>query len=421
MDASQRRTPAVVRRSNVQYILGLTRTHGPVSRRDLGQLADLSKPTVQAAVEELLRTDLVLETSAAVGTGKGRSGPAPRLVRFNANHALVAGVDVGGAKMLALLSNLDGDIIATSRCATPAQASGHRLDKAVKTLIDNCLSQAGVGRGRLAVATVGTAGVVDRDTSALTLAPNLPGWQNRTIRPSLEAGLQVPVLVESEAHLAMLGESWVGVATNATNAVFIQLGVGVGMGILIDGEIYRGAWGAAGEIGYLPFGPVLVPIQGQGPDPADLGAGRFESAVGSTAFTRQAIKQHPAAHPVAGERPDLHPKPTYLSTAEIFALAGENEWARSVVQEALGHLSNGLVSVASILNPELVVLGGGLAPSFAPYLPDLQHHLSLQVPKAPDLKLSALADNAVAVGAIRRGITFVEDGLLGQDNHAKLS
>jgi len=103
--------------------------------------------------------------------------------------------------------------------------------------------------------------------------------------------------------------------------VFIQLGVGVGMGILINGEIYRGAWGAAGEIGYLPIGPVLVPIDGQLPDRADLGAGRFESAVGSTAFTRQAVKERASRAPVAGDRTDLRPKPKYLSTAEIFALA----------------------------------------------------------------------------------------------------
>jgi predicted NBD/HSP70 family sugar kinase len=420
MDASQRRTPAVVRRSNVQYILGLVRKHGPVSRRDLGSLADLSKPTVQAAVEELLRADLVLEASGGAETGKRRSGPTPRLVRFNANHALVVGVDVGGAKMLALLSNLDGEVITTSRCATPTEASGRRLDKAVKTLIDDCLAQAGVGRGRLAVATVGTAGVVDRETSAVTLAPNLPGWENRTIRPSLEAALKVPVLVESEAHLAMLGESWAGVASEVKNAVFIQLGVGVGMGILIDGEIYRGAWGAAGEIGYLPIGPMRAPIDERLPDGANLGAGRFESAVGSTAFARQATKERTSPASVASDRTDRQAA-EYLSAAEIFALSDENEWARSVVQEALGHLTTGLVSVASILNPELVVLGGGLAPSYAPYLPALQHQLNLQVPIGPDLKLSALADNAVAVGAIRRGIAFVEDGLLGEDNHAALS
>src|SRR5262249_3029211 len=149
---------------------------------------------------------------------------------------------------------LDGVVLQTARIPTPQNASGRRLDQSVTLLIDECLEKAGIGRGRLAVVTVGTTGHVDRETGSVTFAPQLPGWQARAVGPELENVIGVPVLVESEAHLAMLGESWRGVAQGATDAVFVQLGVGIGMGVLIGGEIYRGASGAAGEIGYLPIG-----------------------------------------------------------------------------------------------------------------------------------------------------------------------
>ena len=381
-----------LRRANTRHLLGLIREHGPISRSDLRDLGHLSKPTVQAIIENLLRADLVLESNeTGVATGS-RRGPAPRRVRFNSNHALVVGVDVGAAKMLAVLSNLDGEVLNTSRIPTPLNATGRRLDQAVKVLIDECLEQAGIGRGRLAVVTVGTTGLVDRDTGSVTFAPQLPGWQGRAVGPALEEALGVPVLIESEAHLAMLGESWRGAALGATNAVFVQLGVGIGMGVLIGGEIYRGASGAAGEIGYLPIGHV----QPRGPE------GVFEATIGSEALTRHLEATSSSAA-------------VELSPADLFKHAEEDEESRAIVESMLGYLSTGLISVSAVLNPELIVLGGGLAASLGPYVDRLEQELATKVLKPPRVERSVLGDTAVAIGAIKRGILYVERGLFDRN------
>jgi predicted NBD/HSP70 family sugar kinase len=400
-------TSSELRRANVRHLLGLIREHGPVSRSNLGRLSKLSKPTVHAVIEDLLKADLVLESNERAAEPTSRRGPMPRRVRFNSNHALVVGVDVGAAKILALLSNLDGDVLAQARCPTPADASGRRLDQAVKGLIDDCLEQVGIGRGRLAVATVGTPGLVDPATGSVSFAPQLPGWQGRAVGPILEESLGVPVLVESEAHLAMLGESWQGVAKGVTEAVFVQLGVGVGMGILIGGEIYRGAAGAAGEIGYLPIGE----------EQTDGEEGVFEAAVGSASLTRHlsntAAQGKQTAEAIGG---GLRSSPDGVGPAEIFARANENDEAKSVVDSMLGHLANGLIAVSAVLNPELIVLGGGLATSLGPYIARLEHELRSKVLKAPRVERSVLGDTAVAVGAIKRGVTFVEAGLFDSGN-----
>jgi predicted NBD/HSP70 family sugar kinase len=385
-------TSSELRRANLRHLLTLIREHGPLSRGELRDLGNLSKPTVQAVVDELLRADLVLDAPGS-GSGTRQAGPPPRQIRFNSNHALVAGVDVGAAKMLAMVSDLDGRILATARCSTPQSSTGARLDQTVRTLIDECLDEVGVGRGRLGVVTVGTTGVVDPATGVVSVAPQLPGWQDRSVSTILQEYLGLPVIVENEAHLAMLGESWRGTAQGVANAAFVQMGVGVGMGILIDGEIYRGAGGAAGEIGYLPIG-----------DPTPPGReGPFEATIGSEALAR-----HLEAGVGAGRSGDL---PGTVTARDLFTQAQHDAGARSAVEAMLATLAQGLVAVSVVLSPELVVLGGGLAASLGPYVEQLEAHLRDRVPIPPRVRRSMLGDSAVAIGAIRRGIRVVEQSL----------
>jgi predicted NBD/HSP70 family sugar kinase len=394
MSAVSSGTSSELRRANLRHLLALIREHGPLSRSELRELGNLSKPTVQAVVEELLRADLVLDAPGIGGPAR-QAGPPPRQIRFNSNHSLVVGVDVGAAKMLALLSDLDGRVLATARCSTPQNSPGARLDHTVRTLIDQCLDEVGVGRGRLGVVTVGTTGVVNPATGAVSTAPQLPGWQGRFVASILQDYLGLPVIVENEAHLAMLGESWRGTAQGVANATFVQMGVGVGMGILIDGEIYRGAGGAAGEIGYLPIG-----------DPTPPGReGQFESTIGSEALARH----YPRGTP-GGADSDVS-KSRAVDARDVFAMADHDADARATVDAMLADLARGLVAVSVVLSPELVVLGGGLSASLGPYVERLQAHLKERVQVPPAVKRSVLGDSAVAIGAIRRGILFVEQSL----------
>lgn len=410
MESTQAGTPAALRRSNVAHLLRVIREHGPLSRGDLVQLSDLSKPTVRTGVEELLRADLVVESAELPEVSRSRPGPTPRLLRFNASHALVAGLDVGAAKMLAVLSDLDGQTLAVARSATPTNATGRRLDQAVKSLLDKCLAHAAVGRGRLAAASIGTTGVVDRETGTVTFAPQLPGWQGRAVKPALEELLGVPVLLENEAHLAMLGESWRGIATDVGDAVLIQFGVGVGMGILIGGEIYRGAKGAAGEIGYLPIGDTMTTTEG--------GPGKFETTVGSLAISRHMARAATGTGR-RGRGGGENAQRRDVSAAEVFARASEGDRAaQQAIGDVLSYLAAGLAAVSAVLNPELIVLGGGLAASLAPHVERLQAELLRRVPAGPRVELSALGDSAVAVGAVKRAVTFAETGLFDAINLA---
>src|SRR5918996_1827167 len=124
---------------------------------------------------------------------------------------------------------------------------------------------------------VGTPGVVDPASGRIALAPQLPGWEGLELRQELGRSFRCPVLVENEVRLSVLAERWQGAAQGIDDAVYIQIGVGIGGGILIGGELYRGADGAAGEIGYLPY-PYDSPLAN--------GPGPFEHSAGGSAFAR---------------------------------------------------------------------------------------------------------------------------------------
>ena len=152
----------------------------------------------------------------------------------------------------------------------------------------SCAS-AGVDRSSLQAVGVGTPGVVDPVSGRVTLAPQLGGWEGIRLASRLEPAFPCSVLVDNEVHLSVLAERWRGSAQGIDDALYVQIGVGIGGGVLIGGDLYRGAGGAAGEIGYLPIFDDDAERDGLGP---------FEHAAGGTAFAR--LGRRAAA---AGESP----------------------------------------------------------------------------------------------------------------------
>jgi predicted NBD/HSP70 family sugar kinase len=391
-------SPSVLRRLNLAHVLRTIRQEGPMSRGALVSASGLSKPTVNEVVEALLAENLIVESMDDGQTLPRRPGPRARLLRFNSRRAYVVGVDVGAAKLRALLADLDGDILASVRRATPRRDGGAVLD-AVRDVLREAIDSAGIEPDDVAAVVVGAPGVVDPNTGTVRYVPQFPEWHGQPLQDLLSESLDARVLVQSEAHLAVAGEHWRGAAQGSDNAVYLQMGVGVGMGILINGTVYRGTTGAAGEVGYLP-------LNGTGPAETPEGFGPFETAVGATAFTRlaaEAISQG-RGREIAALADGDEPGPATV----LHAAAAGDRTAQAIVDQILGTLAQGLVGIAAVLNPEIIVLGGGLAEPLAPYLPRLQQVLAGAVPTPPRLVLTTLADNAVAMGALRLGVERVE-------------
>ena len=385
-------------------MLRTIRADGPISRAELARATGLSKPTVNGAVELLLQSGYLTEHVAGLDVGTRRPGPRARLLSFRGDLGHVLGIDIGANKVLVVLADLTGEVIGAVRRRTSARdrQTADTLLELVGSATDEVLATAEVDRSSLQAVGVGTPGVVDPVSGRVTLAPQLGGWEGIRLASRLEPAFPCSVLVDNEVHLSVLGERWRGSAQGIDDALYVQVGVGIGGGVLIGGDVYRGAGGAAGEIGYLPIFDDDAERNGLGP---------FEHAAGGTAFARlgrraAASGESPALLELAGGDPDA------IDAEVVFAAAdGGDEAARRILDELLERLARGIASAVTILNPSTVIVGGGVSRAGEKLLEPLERRIAALVPVAPRVVLSTLADEAVALGAARLALLAVEERL----------
>lgn len=402
-------SPRLLRRLNSAAVLRAIRAHGPISRAELARATGLSKPTVRDVVELLLREGYVVESPADGGTGPRRPGPRARLLTFNGGLGHVLGVDIGANKVLALVADLNGRVEAAERRRTGPRE--RRDPEAMLALVAAAARQALLAAGaeptEVKAVGVGTPGVVDPVSGRVTLAPQLGGWEGIRLAARLGDLFPCPVLVDNEVRLSLLAERWQGAAQGVDHALLVQIGVGIGGGALIAGEVYRGAAGAAGEIGYLPLFADEGPRRGLGP---------FEHAAGGTAFARlgrRAVERGEGALllELAGGDPEA------VDAEVVFAAAARGDRAAAeIVEELLERLARGIAAAVVVLNPAVLIVGGGLSRAGDRLLRPLERRLRELCPVPPQVVLSSLGDEAVALGAVRLALQEVEAGLL--DLHA---
>jgi predicted NBD/HSP70 family sugar kinase len=399
-------SPQLLRQLNSAHVLRAIRTHGPISRAELAKTIGLSKPTVNEVVEGLLGKGTVLESDANGAERPLRPGRRARLLRFRADLGHVLGIDIGANKLLVFVADLNGDVVASQRRPVQARerADAAALLRQVQAAATTALAAAGTRRALLQAVGVGTPGVVDPATGRLSLAPQLGGWESLPLGRRLQRSFQCPVLVENEVHLSVLAERWRGAAQGIDDALFVQAGYGIGGGLLVGGRLYRGANGAAGEIGYLPFTDDWSPRDGLGP---------FEHAAGGSAYARHgrraaATRGGRRLLELAGDDPDA------IDAEIVFAAAAEGNVAASRILDTLvRRLARGIAAAAIVVDPRTVIVGGGLSGAGEMLLRPLERELADLVPIPPQVVLSGLGEEAVALGAVRLAVQTVEDRLFG--------
>ena len=400
-------SPALMRRINAARVLHEIRTSGPVSRADLTRMTGLSAPTVTNVVKYLGASGHVRPLAPERTRPDGRH---PTLYEFCADRQSVLGVDIGAYKLVIVLADLDGQVLGMRRRDTSRLRTlgPDELLKLVRETAAELMAEHQVADGDLLAVGVGTPGVVSAG-GVVTIAPQLDGWEGLDLRARLAGLFGCRVHVEREVILSLLAEQWVGVAQDLDDALFVQLGVGVGAALLLGGNAYRGADGGAGEIGLMPLhdGGHPRPIAGYGP---------FESVTGGAALAREgaaaALTADGAAMLAIADS-----DPTAVSAAVVFEAAAAGDRAASViVDEALTILAQGIASLVCALNPRAVILSGGMSRAGDQVLRrPLEAKVAALVPFPPVFLTSAVGEEAVALGAIRRVTQTLEQDLILPD------
>jgi len=385
-------------RLNRSAILESIRWEPGISRTGLARRLGLSLPTVSRIVGKLIREGLVRE-GEAVSAESATVGRRPTSLYFNHQAHTIIGVDLGGTNMVGVHADLGGNIRAEQTAlSTPDGDTGGVLDR-LFNLVASLLSAAEADRTRIRGIGIGAPGVVHADHGIVVWAPAF-GWRDLHLKALMEERFGIPTFVENDVNLAALGEKWYGAAQGVENLISVFVGTGIGAGVIINGGLYRGHHDAAGEVGYII------------PHPRFLGQrfdefGCLETLASGPAIARRARELATGTSrlvQLAGGRWEN------VRAEHVFAAAREGDpLAQRIVEETVDYLAIMVADIISVLDPEMVVLGGGVARSDDLILEPLRRRIEGLVPAMPRLCISHLGDKAVVMGAVAYAIHATDE------------
>ena len=319
------------------------------------------------------------------------------------NEGLVFAVDLGGTYLRIALIDTCGKIHQQSKQPTPKGESPH-------CVVDTLVAAAGKWSDNdgppIVAASIMVPGTVDTKNAKVVQAPNLPALSNFPLKSVLEDRLGWPVLLENDANAAAVGEMWLGAARGCRDVVSVTLGTGVGGGVILDGELWRGAHGSAGEIGHT----TVDPFSGLKCKCGNVGCLElFASATAIVRLTREGLSQFPDSVLNRGEL-----------TAEVVYDAGRtgDKLALSVFKKFGTYLGIGLANLINLIDPEIIVIAGGVVNGWSLFASHMQREVDERAVRATaqQVKIAAAqcGDNAGLLGAAR--LAFVRHASHGLQN-----
>ena len=373
---------------NERTVLDRIRDGGPVSRAQIARETGLSKPTVSQALTTLERSRLVRQA----GRSSGGKGPTALLYELNPAAGWVVGIDVGREYVRAAVADLTGRIVAQRRQVARAR-SARALITSIGSVARSAADAAGVKWRRITVAAVGSPGVFGSAGHPL-LAHNLPGWTREGVLDEIRTELATGVVFENDVNLAALGERWRGIGRTVDDFVFFHVGTGVGLGIVVGGELFKGANGAAGEVAYLPLAAA------DPHDRANRRRGALETAIGADGVLVTARR--------AGVR-------GVSSAADVFRAAREGDVkARKAVESVAEGIALGIAAIVPVLDPSLVILGGGIGRNADVLREPIERELRAFSPFRPRIEPSALGEEAELMGAVSLALGAAQERLFSR-------
>jgi predicted NBD/HSP70 family sugar kinase len=383
---------SLLRELGEQAVLETIFREGPITRPEISAATNLSKPTVGAAVSRLEQAGLV----HAAGIRPGQRGRSPVAYVVSDQAGFVVGGDIGGTNVRVAASDLFGEPICDRKQPTTKDGS-RAVGVQILEMVSDVIDEAGATRGRPLALGISAPGVIDRSSGRVTsLAYNVTPEGGFDPLEVIRDRFDLPVLVDNNVNLAAVGEKWFGLARGVSTMVYIAIGAGIGMGIIIDNELVRGAHGAAGEIGYLP-------LVGDPFDPRHRLHGGLEDEVAAAGILE-------AYRTRCGPRDG----PDVSSALEVFELAAAGDGAaRSVIEHVASRLGAAIATVCAIIDPELVVLGGGIGANPLLLRP-VRGAAAALVPITARIETSSLGDRAALLGAIAVALRAARAQLLNQ-------
>ncbi|HET6269455.1 MAG TPA: ROK family transcriptional regulator [Arthrobacter sp.] len=373
-------TPQLLRRVNAQAVLGFIRSTDLATGTELMARTGLTRASVLAVCEDLIRRGWIRELDSPLAAGSPGKGRPARRFGLNEQAGYVLGIDIGAATTTAAVADLRGTVLgrASERFRATDIPAEERIG-AVDLACRRALKAAGTHPGRVLAVGAGIAAPVDRDGKVLA-SQHFWSLFDVGLRSALKGLHGWTVLLENDANLAALGERWRGSGAGVDDLVVLLAGERLGAGVMESGRLLHGRGGAAGEMGYLDM------VEGVGSSDGIASLARQWSAAGGgpSASARQVFEDAAAGDPAALE----------------------------ILERISERMARVIASIASLINPEQVVIGGAVADSAGVLLPGITALLPRFTVTPPRVTVSPLGDAIVTVGAIRHALDYVEANAL---------
>lgn len=336
--------------SSAMDVISLLRRLGAMSRNEIAEHLDFSRSKATVTVNNLLAAKVVVES----GDGDSSGGRRPRVIDFNPEFAYVIGVDLGATSIDIALADFQGKILKRFEQAIDIHQGPDDIMPLVITESKRMALEQGIATESIMAFGMGVPAPVEYATGMVVRASNIRGWDNYSIPAMIQAYFpHAMVRVDNDANIMALGELRFGAGRSHQHFIMVKVGTGIGAGIVIDGKIYHGSNGSAGDIGHIS-------IDGQGEVCACGKIGCLEVMAAGPAISRRAMKaveagRSPILQSLLATYASISPKE--VGTA---ALQGDSA-AIEIVQESGRLIGETLANIVNFFNPSLIIVGGGVS------------------------------------------------------------
>lgn len=321
----------LVKKINKSIVLDTIRRHAPLSRAKLSEVTGLNKATVSNLVADLISDELVQE----IGPGESSGGRKPLMLLFRGTAGYAVGLELSVTRLKGVLTDLEGHIVA-EYAVNLEQHDAASVFEQLQLAASHLMKQAPPSPHGVIGIGIGVPGMVDEQGTVL-FAPNLK-WEMVPLRTMMEESFKLPVTIDNEANAGARGELNFGAGIGVRHLIYISAGIGIGSGIMVDGELYKGAWGYAGETGHMS-------IEAEGLPCSCGNRGCWEL------YASEKVYEHP----------DQQHLPAH-TTKELIEHAQNGHQDVIALYDIIGRkLGVGITNIVNSFNPERIIIGGPLS------------------------------------------------------------
>lgn len=367
---------------NKKLILNFIRKNGPVSRADIARCLGMSFPAVSSNIKALIDSNYLYE----IGAGDNALGRKSTLITFNSCRGYVIGIDIGRYRIRTSLSNISGDIIESAVTEIDTKKEANEIINQLIQLVDGLLSKSKIDKQKVLCISVGIPGIIDKNTGFIHLAPFINTLSETQIRDNLSRYCNCPVLIESSMKYGAIGEKWKGIGQGYKNIIYLNYSIGLGCALILDGQLYRGATGAAGEIGYMVV------------DKKNLRIHYNEVGVLESLVSGNYLNNELADNSFDG------------GIERLIKSYKSDSFSTNLLNKISDYVGIMLINISSLVNPELIILSGGLGKNLGEiFIDKWLTMLKAHIPFVPILKCSELQNNANVLGAIAAALRYINE------------